>query len=1111
MIKKACFFLFILLILIFSCIASFAAGSGTCGNGVTWTLDDNGLLIISGNGDMTSNPWDPGDVKQVIIEEGVTSICYSAFFNCSNLTTATIGSTVTNIGERAFYYCKQLTSVNIPDSVLDIGSMAFADCINLTSISVPDGVITISSKAFSNCSKMTSITLGNSVTTIADQAFYYCSSLPGITIPDSVTSIGSRTFQFCSSLTNISIPNGVTSINEYTFSNCTNLTNVTIGNGATCIGNYAFSGCSKLSSVIIGNSVTSIGNSAFSTCSSLASINLPDSLTSIGSSAFSSCISLESINIPDGVVSIDNSAFSNCNAIKYANISTSGAKTVSKAHSFREPGKTYDLKYLFDGNTEIGLEIISADKDTIEITISDGITSIGNNAFSGCSSLTSITIPVGVTSIGNYAFKNCSSLTGISIPNSVTSIGNNAFDGCSSLTDISIPDGVTSIPEAAFNNCTSLTSFIVPDSITSIGASAFSGCQNLASITIPSSVTYISNSALSKYAALKSIVIPVCNSYAYQWAMRNQLGFSSLVVVLSHQEEVIDTGVLSTCTDTGLTTGSHCLACGNTIIPQEVIPALGHYWGEATYVWSEDNTSVTATHVCDRDTSHVESETATVSSYITTAATCETMGQTTYKAVFTNATFEMQKKTLTNIQALGHSWDIPTYTWSENNDSVTAMRVCRRNASHVETESVNTAAEVTLLATCTANGQTTYTSTSFENAAFAVQSRTVSNIAATGHTAVIDPAVPATCTEAGLTEGSHCEVCGTTLTAQKVVPATGHNWGEAIYSWHGSGNSITAKRVCITDPTHIETETVSVNKTIFSPTETTEGNFNYTSASFQNPSFSTQSRSGIIPALNTMDVLRLPADLTNIETEALSKLACQAVIVPRSCASIGSRAFAQNSSLLYVRIPNTCAVASDAFEGCSNVIVDNRDYSLPIPTPTPKPTATPTPKPTATPTPKPTATPTPKPTATPIQTPSPVPTITPTPLATPTQKPHYHGDVQALYGMTISQANSFLGEPLMPSSAGGYLGYGVVVSCDNAGKINRILVQPGDACTLFGNRYSSLEPYHQYMLKAGWTKSTRSSPPDRIYINSSYPGREIRVHYDTTITYPIKYIVYQAY
>ena len=91
--------------------------SGNCGaNGdnVTYTLYDDGLLVISGTGDMNSDfeyasgvPWyDHGNassIKKVVIESGVTSIGRYAFFYCSNLTSITAPNTLTKIDYRAFY------------------------------------------------------------------------------------------------------------------------------------------------------------------------------------------------------------------------------------------------------------------------------------------------------------------------------------------------------------------------------------------------------------------------------------------------------------------------------------------------------------------------------------------------------------------------------------------------------------------------------------------------------------------------------------------------------------------------------------------------------------------------------------------------------------------------------------------------------------------------------------------------------------------------------------------------------------------------------------------------------------------------------------------------
>ena len=120
-----------------------------------------------------------------------------------------IPSSVTSIGYSAFRNCSSLTSIEIPDSVTSIGDYAFIDCSSLTSIKIPSSVTSIGWYTFSGCSSLTSIKIPDSVTSIAANAFQRCSSLTSIKIPDSVTSIGEDAFDGCSSLT-IYCPDGST-------------------------------------------------------------------------------------------------------------------------------------------------------------------------------------------------------------------------------------------------------------------------------------------------------------------------------------------------------------------------------------------------------------------------------------------------------------------------------------------------------------------------------------------------------------------------------------------------------------------------------------------------------------------------------------------------------------------------------------------------------------------------------------------------------------------------------------------------------------------------------------------------------------------------------------
>ena len=392
---------------------------GAEGNGesVSWTLDSNGLLTISGTGEMVnsiSNRYSPwynyeGVIEKVVIGEGVTRIGNSAFDGCTALSSIAIPNSVTSIGEDAFSNCTSLTSITIPDSVTGIGYYAFRNCTSLTSIEISNSVTSIGDSAFESCTALSSITIPDSVTIIGNNAFKNCTSLASITISDSVTSIGDSAFEGCTALSSITIPDSVTSIGVDAFYNCTSLSSITIPNSVTSIGNSAFEECWLLSTITIPNSVTSIGNSAFYNCASLTTITIPDSVTSIGNMAFGGCRSLVSIDIPDSV------------------------------------------------------------------------TSIGVDAFYNCTSLSSITIPNSVTSIGNYAFYNCASLSSITIPDSVTSIGKGAFGLCENIAEIRLKvnpnvfeNNLTSIFPSTINAC-----IYVPGEYDSAYVSLFASFQNI--------------------------------------------------------------------------------------------------------------------------------------------------------------------------------------------------------------------------------------------------------------------------------------------------------------------------------------------------------------------------------------------------------------------------------------------------------------------------------------------------------------------------------------------------------------------------------------------------------------------------------------------------------
>lgn len=231
---------------------------GTCGKNLTWTLDQKGVLTISGKGamynydywDSSKSPWQKYNksIRSVKIKSGVTTIGKGAFSRCY-LKNIEIPSTVTAIQEGAFYSCPQLISVSIPKGVVKIQECAFANCPKLESVSIP-----------------------SSVTSLGDAVFVDCVGLKKVNIPSRVTSIGYMTFAGCANLQTVTLPAKVTSIGEWAFFGCSRLTNIILPQGCLSIGAYGFAGCRRLASVTLPSNMKTIGSNAFFRCSALKKV-----------------------------------------------------------------------------------------------------------------------------------------------------------------------------------------------------------------------------------------------------------------------------------------------------------------------------------------------------------------------------------------------------------------------------------------------------------------------------------------------------------------------------------------------------------------------------------------------------------------------------------------------------------------------------------------------------------------------------------------------------------------------------------------------------------------------------------------------------------------------
>ena len=336
-------------------IVASAESSGNCGDSgsnVTWSLDDNGTLTISGSGKIEDyrsdidQPWysNRSDITSVVIEPGVTSIGSQAFYECSNLTSITIPSGLTSIGEQAFGNCTGLTSITIPSGFISIGDYAFWNCTGLTSITIQNGVTSIGTGAFWNCTGLTSITIPSSVTSIGVNVFYNCTGLTDITVDSNNSS-------FCSE-SGVLFNKDKTTLIYYPLGK--NDSSYTIPDGVTVIEQYAFYCNSKLTSVTIPSGVTSIGEMAFRECSGLTSVIVPSSVTSIEYNAFWCCFNLI-IYIPGGITIGIDAFYSTAAKITYTVDSSNNVKITDISLS---SGNTVDIPATIDGK-----KVIAVDED----------------------------------------------------------------------------------------------------------------------------------------------------------------------------------------------------------------------------------------------------------------------------------------------------------------------------------------------------------------------------------------------------------------------------------------------------------------------------------------------------------------------------------------------------------------------------------------------------------------------------------------------------------------------------------------------------------------------------------------------------------------------------
>lgn len=336
--------------------------SGSCGRNLTWELDDEGTLTITGSGDMDDfgspamgrvAPWGTG-VKKLIVGDEVTCIGEYAFFDCTELAEVTLGESIIYLDSYSFQNCISLTSLSLPDSVRSVYT-ALTGCTGLQSIHIGKGMESVGS-SLHKCENLLEIRVspdnqylcdidgvvfskdkkvllayprgrsgeyeipeGTVILSDSDRragAFLECANLTAVSIPDTVEVIGISTFRGCSGLTEIRLPDSVARIEEFAFGGCTGLTEFVISDSIVSIGKFAFNGCVNLKSIVFPGSLKTIGEAVFRGCTGLEQVTIENGVTDIGDSAFERCKGLRYIEFPESVQAIGQFAFHDCSGIE---------------------------------------------------------------------------------------------------------------------------------------------------------------------------------------------------------------------------------------------------------------------------------------------------------------------------------------------------------------------------------------------------------------------------------------------------------------------------------------------------------------------------------------------------------------------------------------------------------------------------------------------------------------------------------------------------------------------------------------------------------------------------------------------------------------------------
>ena len=685
-----------------------------------------------------------GTGKTPVIPDTVSVIGAEAFWQ-SDITGVTIPSGVRLIGQYAFYECESLTSVDIPGSVWRIDNSAFSGCKGLTSVTLHEGLEVIGDGGFRECEGLTSLTLPQGLTTLEDTALYDCENIESFSFPASLSDMESSSVYtskwyenladdadlYCGSVylgrkngeypTSLTVRPGTKMVRIEGYLEGLNELILPEGLESLILPSVGASYCG-ISHLDVPNSVNYID---VRNMSSLTSITLPKTAV-LEENCFSGCYQIKNLSIPRGNQTLRSVCIGQTENLVLPDDVLEVRGNISNGSPFSDDGGNSFLKSVDLKNVRILTGgALSGSVALQSVTLPDSLMVLGEGAFSGCAQLRSVKGGRNVRQVGISCFRSCSMLTDFGdLGTNVTSVGSLAFLDSGWFHDQ--PNGVVYFGKVAYAYKGSMaegTVLNIKEGTVSVTYEFLAGQTelnpdfdqpNLAGLILPKSCKYVEN---------------------YAFAGAKNMKFIDLGGV-----EYIGTEAFNNS------------ACESIVLPDTV-----RYVGSNAF----SAPHIQAIHLNEGLLVLDEGAFFTYGkgSGVTIPASVNYIGSQAFGYCPVDPDDPFAGLTKINGFVITGTPGTAAQTYATDNEFTFSSTSCAAHRFVSET----------LLPTCQSGGFTRQT------CALCGYVSVTGTTAPTGHQAVANDSVAATCERPGFSGGTHCGFCGATLTQPTQTPALGHD------------------------------------------------------------------------------------------------------------------------------------------------------------------------------------------------------------------------------------------------------------------------------------------------------------------------------------------------